>query len=289
MLTLGKIQELSVLQAARFGYTLGEEPGGETVFLPAKLITEEKQVGDKLRVFLFIDSEGRLTATPELPVCEVGDVAMLTVKACSGIGAFLNWGISRDLFLPFREMSYPVKEGDRVLVKPYVDRTGRLAATMRLYADLRMDSPYHKGDRVTGTVFRVNPAQGVLVAVDNTYFGMIAIEEVPDGYAIGTKVSAYVNSVRKDGKLNLSPVRHAYQTVDADIETLEAAFARYDGVLPFSESAPSETIRAELSMSKAAFKRALGRMLKQGLIEIGENTVTRLPEGRMVSDWRHGS
>ena len=145
MLELGKVQTLIVKRQKDFGIYLGEADSEDSVLLPKKQVPEGTKVGDSLEVFLYKDSQDRLIATTGKPLLQLGQVGMLVVQECSKIGAFLNWGLEKDLFLPFKEQSYPVKKGDRCLVVVYIDRTGRLCASMRVYEYLSNESPYQEG------------------------------------------------------------------------------------------------------------------------------------------------
>lgn len=273
MLELGKVQTLIVKRQKDFGIYLGEADSEDSVLLPKKQVPEGTKVGDSLEVFLYKDSQDRLIATTGKPLLQLGQVGMLVVQECSKIGAFLNWGLEKDLFLPFKEQSYPVKKGDRCLVVVYIDRTGRLCASMRVYEYLSNESPYQEGDKVVGTIYRINPDLGAFVAVDNKYYGMVPKKDLYDDYAIGTTIAADVVRVRSDGKLDLGLRKKAYLQMDDDIATVLEVLDRYNGVLPFGEKVSPEVIREEFHLSKNAFKRALGRLLKQGRIDIEPDSI----------------
>ena len=273
MLELGKVQTLIVKRQKDFGIYLGEADSEDSVLLPKKQIPEGTKVGDSLEVFLYKDSQDRLIATTGKPLLQLGQVGMLVVQECSKIGAFLNWGLEKDLFLPFKEQSYPVKKGDRCLVVVYIDRTGRLCASMRVYEYLSNERPYQEGDKVVGTIYRINPDLGAFVAVDNKYYGMVPKKDLYDDYAIGTTIAADVVRVRTDGKLDLGLRKKAYLQMDDDIATVLEVLDRYNGVLPFGEKVSPDVIRDEFHLSKNAFKRALGRLLKQGRIDIEPDSI----------------
>ena len=273
MLELGKVQTLIVKRQKDFGIYLGEADSEDSVLLPKKQIPEGTKVGDSLEVFLYKDSQDRLIATTGKPLLQLGQVGMLVVQECSKIGAFLNWGLEKDLFLPFKEQSYPVKKGDRCLVVVYIDRTGRLCASMRVYEYLSNESPYQEGDKVVGTIYRINPDLGAFVAVDNKYYGMVPKKDLYDDYAIGTTIAADVVRVRTDGKLDLGLRKKAYLQMDDDIATVLEVLDRYNGVLPYGEKVSPDVIRDEFHLSKNAFKRALGRLLKQGRIDIEPDSI----------------
>ena len=199
---------------------------------------------------------------------------MLPVKEVAKIGAFLDMGLEKDLLLPFREQTHKVRQGESVLVALYVDKSQRLAATMRVYAYMSSESPYQKDDQVTGTIYEINENLGAFVAVDHKYYGLIPKKELFDDYHEGDTVSARVTKVREDGKLDLSPRQKAYLQMDDDSARVLAVIGdQFGGVLPFTDKAAPEVIKREFQMSKNAFKRAVGHLLKDGKVRITEKTI----------------
>ena len=192
------------------------------------------------------------------------------------IGAFLRWALVKDLFLPFKEQRGKLKEGQQVLVALYVDKSGRLCATMKIYGYLSSDSPYQRNDKVTGTVYQVKDEVGALVAVDNRYYGLIPEQELYSSLRPGDSVEARVLQVRPDGKLDLSNREKAYVQMDQDAERVWQAVLEYDGKLPLHDKSDPEEIKKELQMSKNAFKRAAGRLLKTGRIRITEDGIEKI-------------
>ena len=273
MIELGKMQTLKVLRTKEFGVYLGNDGEKESVLLPRKQVPEGTKEGDEIEVFVYKDSMDRIISTVKRPLLIMDELAVLTVKEKTRIGAFLDWGLEKDLFLPFKEQTVPVRSGEHCLVALYQDKSNRLCATMKVYERLHNDSPYQKGDQVTGTVYRVNPEIGVFVAVDNRYFGMIPKKEIYDNYRAGDQIAARVTEVRADGKLNLAIREKAYIQMDADSEAILQAMESFGGYLPFGEKADPEKIKRELKMSKNAFKRALGHLLKEKKIEIKEDRI----------------
>lgn len=277
MIELGKRQLLEVVRRKEFGVYLGEKAGDETsVLLPRKQVPEGTQIGDRLEVFIYKDSEDRLIATIGIPKLQVGEVAVLKVKEVGKIGAFLDMGLEKDLLLPFKEQSRKVRPGEECLAALYVDKSGRLAATMKVYSYMSNESPYHKDDKVTGTVYEINENLGAFVAVDNRYYGLIPARELFGGIREGDVVEARVVKVREDGKLDLSPREKAYLQMDMDSRLVLKVIDEFDGVLPFNDKASPETIKREFHLSKNAFKRAVGRLLKEGKIRITEKTIERI-------------
>ncbi len=279
MILLGEKQKLVIVKKVEFGVYLAEKPEDEVkVLLPNRQVPGDSQVGDVVEVFLYRDSEDRMIATTREPGLALGQVAELTVVQEGRIGAFLDWGLEKDLFLPFKEQRGQVHKGGKVLVSLYIDKSDRLCATMNVYENLRTDSPYKTGDHVRGRVYEHSDNFGAFVAVDNLYSGLIPKRELYGDVELGTDVSCRVVQVREDGKLTLSIREKAYLQMDKDAQALLSLLDSYEGVLPFSDKASPEVIRQETGMSKNEFKRAVGRLLKEGRIEIGTGCIRKKKE-----------
>ena len=277
MIELGKRQLLEVVRVKEFGVYLSEKAGDEAaVLLPGKQVPEGTGIGDKLEVFIYRDSQDRLIATTGEPKIQTGQAAVLKVKDVGKIGAFLDMGLEKDLLLPFKEQTHKVRPGEECLVALYVDKSNRLAATMRVYSYMSSESPYQKDDKVTGTIYEINKDIGAFVAVDNRYYGLIPARELYGDLREGDVVEARVVKVREDGKLDLNPREKAYLQMDADSQMVLKVIDEFDGVLPFNDKASPETIKREFHLSKNAFKRAVGRLLKEGKIKITEKTIERI-------------
>lgn len=277
MLQLGKRQELTVVKRMKFGVYLAEgKDAEERVLLPVKEVPDETEIGDRIEVFLYLDSKDRMIATRREPYAELGGVAVMEVKEVSNIGAFLDWGLEKDLLLPFKEQSRRVAQGEKVLAAVYLDKSRRFCATMNVYEYLETDSPYQKDDRVTGTIYETEGNFGVFVAVDNRYSGLIPKREASGNYRIGDMIQVRVTAVKPDGKLDLSPNERVEVQMDKDAELVMKVIEEYEGVLPFGEKVSPEIIKREFGISKAAFKRAVGRLYKQGRIQIMENRIKKL-------------
>ncbi len=271
---LGKKQTLMAVKKVEFGVYLGNEE--ERVLLPKKQVPEGLEIGDPVEVFLYKDSSDRMIATTNEPKITLGEVKLLKVADTGKIGAFLDWGLEKDLLLPFKEQTAKVQKGDSCLVSLYVDKSGRLCATMKVYEKLLKDSPYQKDDRVSGTVYELSDNFGVFVAVDDKYCALIPKKEVFGNFRVGDKVEARVTAVKPDGKLDLSVREKAFIQIDEDAKAVLSCIESYGGELPFNDKADPELIKRELGLSKNAFKRAVGRLLKEGRIEIkGKNIAIR--------------
>ena len=275
-LRLGEKQTLVIVKKVEFGvYLATKEAPEDKVLLPAKQVPEGAKVGDELEVFLYRDSNDRLISTTRTPKLCMGQVALLTVVQVGKVGAFLDWGLEKDLLLPFKQQTRKVKTGEQVLAALYIDKSGRLCATMKVYQLLRTDSPYKKDDMVSGTVYELSRDFGVFVAVDDQYSAMIPKREVYGKMYIGQRIEARVTAVKPDGKLDLSIRGKIPEQMDADADKVFGRIEKNGGMLPFTDKADPERIKSEMGMSKAAFKRAVGRLLKQGKIQI-DNEVGKI-------------
>ena len=278
MIELGKRQILTIVKKVDFGVYLADvrEDAQEKVLLPAKQVPQDVEVNDNLTVFVYRDSKDRLIATTKTPKLEVGQSALLKVSQVGKFGAFLDWGLEKDLLLPFKEQTSPVQAGDECLVRLYVDKSNRLCASMKVYHYLRTDSPYKKDDKVEGIVYEISRNFGVFVAVDNCYSALIPKTEPADGIQVGDRICARITEIKEDGKLSLSVREKAYIQINADAEKLLALIEREGGILPFSDKAEPELIREKTGMSKNEFKRAAGNLYKQRLIVIEKDRMIKV-------------
>ena len=277
MIELGRIQNLKIVKKVDFGvYLADKEAPEDKVLLPGKQVPKEAELGDEIEVFIYRDSKDRLISTTNRPKLTLGEVARLKVAQTGKIGAFLDWGLEKDLLLPFREQTKKLREGEECLAALYIDKSGRLCATMKIYPYLRQDSDYNKDDRVTGVVYEISDNFGAFVAVDDIYSGLIPKKELYGDISTGDVVAARITEVKEDGKLSLSIREKAYLQIGQDAEKIMQLIDSYDGVLPFSDKASPETIRRETQMSKNEFKRAVGHLLKERKISIGEKSIRKL-------------
>ena len=280
LIELGKRQNLTVVKKVDFGVYLAENEqasaAGERVLLPNKQVPEGTGLHDTVNVFIYKDSQDRRIATCQKSLLEMGQIALLRVVSFSKIGAFLDWGLEKDLFLPFKEQTVRVREGDECLVTLYVDKSERLCATMKLYHSLHTDSPYKEGDTVRGRVYEISDNFGVFLAVDHLYSALIPKKEAQGKYRPGDEVTVRVVKVREDGKLTVSPHQKAYLQMDVDCDNIMQVLDEFAGVLPFDDPVSPEVIKREFGISKAAFKRAVGRLLKEEKITIRDGRIYRL-------------
>ncbi len=273
---LGKKRTLMVVKKVDFGVYLGTSE--ERVLLPKKQVPAGIEIGDPIEVFLYKDSDDRIIATTQMPKIMMGELKVLRVADTGRIGAFLDWGLPKDLLLPFKEQTAKVSKGDEILAALYVDKSGRLCATMKVYPHLKTDSDYQKDDEVHGTVYEISKNFGVFVAVDDRYSALIPKREDFGSLKVGDKITARVIKVHEDGKIDLSVRKKAFLQMDEDAQMLLKKMEMSGGKLPFTDKSDAELIKKEFGLSKNAFKRAVGRLLKEQKIQISEKGIEILPQ-----------
>jgi len=277
MFKLGEIQELQIDRFTSVGVYLmehedAENVNEESVLLPNKEVKDAMKVGDTVKVFLYKDFMDRLTATTKYPKIKLGEVKSLKVVDVNEIGAFLDWGLVKDLLLPFDEQKFEVKVDQKVMVMLKIDDQNRLYATMRIYQNLTGTFDYNIGDMVVGKVYQYSRDLGTLVAVDGKYHGLILKHDLSKDLEIGETVTARVTNVSEDGKLNISLKKQIVEQMDEDASEILYAL-EFKGELPFNDKSDADDIKEEFNMSKRAFKRAIGRLLKLGKIEITDSGI----------------
>ena len=277
MLKIGEKQILRIDRQVPFGVYLTGDVPNERVLLPRSQVPDGASIGDELEVFLYKDSEDRLIATRKEPKLTLHQVGYLTVIQVSRIGAFLDWGLDKDLLLPYHEQPRErVKEGQTVLVAVYLDKSERLCATMNVYPWLRTDSPYKAGDQVSGVVYETSRNFGAFVAVDSIYSALIPRRELVRELKAGEVVQARVTSIKPDGKIDLSIREKGYLQIDADVEAILNMLNEGGGMIPFTDKVAPELIREKTHMSKNEFKRAVGHLLKENKISIEDDRIVLL-------------
>ena len=278
MLQAGKKQELTVVKKVDFGIYLSEDGSlsKERVLLPKKYVPKDCSVGSRLTVFLYKDSSDRLIATTAEPYITLHQTAVLKVISVTKIGAFLDWGLEKDLLLPFKEQTRKVSVGDEALVALYADKSGRLCATMKVFQYLKLNPPYSIGDMLPARIYNINPKFGIFIAVEDKYSGLIQNKEVHGSFNIGDKILVRVVQIREDGRIDASPNQKAYLKIDGDADMIFERLTKYGGAFPFDDHASPELIDKEFALSKAAFKRAVGHLLKERKIKIENGRITKI-------------
>ena len=267
-----QVAELTAVRESELGVFLDAETGNtsDDILLHHVQQTAHVKIGDRVRVFLYLDPKRRLTASMRTPRMKEGQVARLRVINVTKEGAFLDVGAERGIFLPFAGMRGRPQVGETVWAKLYTDKSGRLAVTMEVEDELRRASRpaegVHIGDRLKGSVYNITE-RGAFLFTDDRYIVFIDHREIPKRPRVGETVEMRVTYVREDGRLNASlrPPKEAAQREDAD--RLLTLLNEHNGRMPYTDVSSPEIIQDRFHISKAAFKRALGRLLKDGLIE----------------------
>jgi hypothetical protein len=271
---LGRVSRLYVTRSTANGVYLSSYEYPElSVLLPNNQVPEGLEKGDILSVFLYKDSEDRLIATRTEPYVALGKVARLKVTDVTNIGAFLDWGLAKDLFLPFKEQTHRVKKGEEVLAALYIDKSCRLCATMHIYDYLMSGGDFQVGEHVTGLVYEITESFGAFVAVDDTYSALIPHNEMTREIHVGDTLRARIKEIREDGKLTLSLQEKVPVQMGMDAELVLQKLKEAGGTLPFHDKTSPEIIKREFKMSKNAYKRAIGRLMKEKKIEILEDGI----------------
>jgi len=280
MIKLGEMQELEVAKKVDIGVYLKSEDNEkpeDRVLLPAKQVPADAKIGDRIKVFIYKDSNDRIIATVKRPRIVMGEIAALKVVEMSRIGAFLNWGLEKDLFLPFKEQIGDIKLNGEYMVGLYIDKSNRLCATMNLFKVLRTDSPYKVNDLVKGTVFSLKRGLGAMVAVDGKYLGLIHEGELIKPLHSGQTVEVRVSNIKEDGKLDLSLKDAPKLQIDKDGEKIIKTLIRNKGSLSLNDDSSPEEINRVLGMSKSSFKKAVGHLMKKKIIIMTKSGI-KIPE-----------
>jgi hypothetical protein len=277
MFITGKIQKGYVNRFSEFGAFLSDVPQGETeILLPKKFVTKEFQIDDEITVFIYRDSEQRLTATTQTPLLQLGEIGVLEVVGSIQTGYFLNMGLDKDLYMPYNETKGHPQKGKKVLVMVYKDFADQLCATMKIFNHLKDGTHFKVGSHVTGTVYEIKPEMGAFFAVEDQFHGLIPKHELYKEIKEGAKLEARITRVREDGKINLSIREKSAVQIISDLDVIINALDASEGVLYLNDESDPEDIKRRLNLSKRAFKRAVGRLLKEGKIQIFEDGIRKL-------------
>ena len=273
MIKIGKINNLRVVKKVEFGIYLDGGDDGE-ILLPTRYVPDGISEGDDIDVFIYNDSEDRLIATTERPLIEVGEFGMLKVVAVNHIGAFMDWGLMKDLLVPFREQQKEMRVGDKYIVYAYLDNlTKRIVGSAKLNKFLGNKLPrYSEGDTVDVLVVERTDL-GFKVIVDNLYWGLIYNNDLFDPIMPGDRVSGYVKLVREDGKIDVSLREKGGERVFQLARRVLGYLKENGGEMSLSDSSAPEDIKKVFQCSKKDFKKAIGYLYKKGAIVLGQNEV----------------
>lgn len=266
MLLIGNYNRLKIARINASGAFLSSSAG--EILLPARLVPKGAEPGAMLDVFIYVDSEDRLTATTKRPRAVVGDIAFLKVKDNVAVGTFLDWGLEKDLLLPFGEQLSPLRRGEQVLVRVYLHTSGRIAASTKLDKFLRpADDTLSEGDEVDLQVYAFSDL-GAKVVINNTFAGLLFRNELVVTPACGERLRGYVKKIREDGKIDVMLRKGGAQEAAEDREIILAALKAHNGLLPVTDKSTPEAIAELLRLSKKSFKKAVGGLYKEGLIDM---------------------
>jgi uncharacterized protein len=274
MIEQGKTSTLKIIKRATFGLYLSDD-AGEEVLLPNKYCTDEMRPGGEVEVFVYKDSEGRKVATTTSPKIFVHEFAQLEVNAVSGVGAFLDWGLDKDLMVPFREQKLKLVEGRWYIVYLDLDqKTDRLYASNRIERFLQNDVISVKvGEEVKLLIWQKTDI-GYNVIINNIHKGLIFDNEIFTPLRIGDHLPGFVKKLREDGKIDVSIQAAGYRkTNDANSNRILKILSKNEGFLPFTDKSSPDEIYSRFGMSKKAFKKSIGALYKQKIISLEKNGI----------------
>ena len=243
------------------------------ILLPKKEVLETDKVDDEIEVFVYKDNQSRFVATRKKTKISLGKLETLEVMDISKIGAFLDWGLEKELFLPFKEQTMKLEKGRKYLVALYIDKSERLCATMKIRDYLTSDSPYKEGEWVEGIVYSIHKDYGAFVAVDKKYDAMIENKDIIGVLEIGEPINFRISKVKKDGRLNLVLKNLSHVEINDNAEILFNIIKNRGGFLDLNDKSEPEKIKEICGMSKSSFKKAVGRLLKNKKIQFEGNGI----------------
>jgi hypothetical protein len=269
----GKYNTLSIVKIVDFGVYLDGDDLGE-ILLPMKWVPEGCKPDDEIEVFLYFDSEDRLIATTMKPYAVVGEFAMLTAKAVNEIGAFLDWGLEKDLLVPYREQNAKMVVGRSYLVYIYSDpQGGRIAASARLERFINLEpADYKPLEEVDLLLWRTTDI-GYMAIINNKHEGMLYASDVFEDLERGQRLKGYITKVREDGKIDLTLTKPGYEKIDEMAERILELLRDNKGYMDLNDKSPAEEIYLMCGMSKKNFKKSIGALYKQKLIDIEEGGI----------------
>lgn len=276
MTEIGKINHLEVVKEVDFGIYLDGGDLGE-ILMPKRYVPEGTMPGDTLETFIYLDSEDRLVATTEKPLAMVEEFALLSVVSVTPVGAFLNWGLPKDLFVPFREQRQPMEEGKKYLVYVYVDtNTKRIAASSKIEQYLDNIPVDYDLDEEVDLIIVNETDLGYNAIIDNSHFGILYKNEVFQPLNPGDRVQGYIKKIRTDGKIDLRLEKIGYEKISSFVDRIIAELQKNKGFLPFTDKSSPEEIYQTFRISKKNFKAAIGALYKKKFIALEENGIRLL-------------
>jgi len=273
MINIGKINKLDVVKQQGADVYLSDGSSGKKVLLADRKLPANCQVGDTLDVFVYVDSEGHLAATTKKPLAEVGDIAWLKVVSLNYVGAFLDWGLPKDLLVPFSEQYHEMEVGRSYLVKVFLDEQSRIAATTKIDKLLSDESVDFEVGQKVSLIIADRSDLGIKAIINNSHWGMLYENELFRPVKKGQKMKGYIKQIREDHKIDLSLHQPGYGKVVSLTDSIIAKLKANNGVLMLSDKSPPEAIYAAFGVSKKVFKQAIGALYKQQLITIDKSGI----------------
>jgi predicted RNA-binding protein (virulence factor B family) len=274
MIRIGEYQTLTIHHEKPEGFYLGDDEGNQ-VLMPSKYISDTMKIGDQEEVFVYGDSQGRDIATTEKPLITLGQFAFLRVAAVDDVGAFCDWGVSKQLFIPYRNQGTQVTPGQGLVVLMYLDgQSGRLVGTAKLnhYLQHQADAELEKGQEVDLLVYDKSDL-GYRVVIDQTYAGLLYGSETPRPLELGEQLKGYIKPLREDGKIDVSYFPIGHQSIEPNAQKIMTKLEEHQGFLPFTDKSSPEEIRKQFGISKKLFKKSLGNLYKQKLVILREDGI----------------
>ena len=275
MIKFGDYNELKVAREASFGLYLDKETGNtsDDILLPTgSIVGEIPKVGETVTVFIYRDSKDSLIATMKKPIVTVDNTAVLSVTSVTNFGAFVNFGLERDILVPQREMKFPLETGKEYLFFIYEDKTGRLAASTEVgrYLETPEEDLYKVGDTVSGIIYNKQTNGTLEVAIDDMYPGIVLVNEYFFNANPGDRISGTVKKILEDGRISFTPRKKMIEAKEELSDTILRYLEEHDGFMPYNDKSTPDEIKKKWNSSKNYFKIALGNLMKKGLIRQDE-------------------
>jgi len=280
MAELGKIQKLEIVKKVDFGLYLDGGEQGE-ILMPKRYASPDMEIGDVIDVIVYLDGEERYLATTEQPLATVGKFACLKVNSVENAGAFLDWGVSKELLVPFSEQKVKMEVGRSYVVYVYLDTlTDRIVASMKLEKHFSKEKPtYQVNDEVELLIWTPTDL-GYKVIVDNTFQGIVYKNEIFKKLISGEKIKGYIKKVREDDKLDITIHKQGHTKIDKSADKILQLLNKTGGTLPYNDKTDPEVIYSIFGMSKKTFKQSIGNLFKQRVIVIEDNGISLIPENK---------
>lgn len=276
MAQLGQINHLKIVRKVDFGFYLDGENLGE-ILMPKRYIFPDMKIGDTIDVMVYLDGEERLLATTEIPFAQVGDFAYLKVNKIENVGAFLDWGLSKELLVPFSEQKVKMEEGKSYVVHVYIDKiTDRITGSMKLEKFINKEKPEYTINQEVDLLIWTLTDVGYKAIINNQHIGVIYKNEIFRKISNGQKIKGYIKKIRDDDKIDLTLDKIGYTKIDSFAQLILNAIEKSGGFLPYNDKTDPEIIYNIFGMSKKVFKQSIGNLFKQRYIEITPEGIKKL-------------